>query len=275
MTLQSHDRAPTSRAAIRHSSSSHLSRHAWILILLLAFAVVLALCGRSASAQVDRVEELIDKALALQPDTIEGGELYRRYCMSCHGRMAHGDSRTAIPALAGQVESYLLKQLADLVEARRDLPEMHRQVARTDLANPQAMRDIIGYLSALSPLMEPERGDGKQLVLGGRIYASTCADCHGERGKGNAKDRVPAVRGQHYSYVLRQARELANGHRYSVERSVIVLLEALSLEQLTAVADFISRLPAVSEAESFVTTPARHDSRASFRWSADNARSAH
>jgi cytochrome c553 len=49
---------------------------------------------------------------------------------------------------------------------------------------------------------------------------------------------------QHYSYLLRQARQLATGHRYSVDLPVLVVLEALSLDQLTAVADFISRLPA-------------------------------
>ena len=52
-----------------------LSRHAWILILMLVFVFILALCGRSVSAQVTRSEELIEKALALEPDATEGGRL--------------------------------------------------------------------------------------------------------------------------------------------------------------------------------------------------------
>jgi cytochrome c553 len=153
------------------------------------------------------------------------------------------------PALAGQVASYLVKQLADLVEGYRDLPEMHRQVARADLVTPQAMHDLAAFLSALPPLTDPQLGDGRQLVLGGRIYKSVCADCHGTGGEGDARSRTPALRGQHYSYLLRQVRQLAAGHRYSVDISVIVVLEALTLDQLTAVTDFISRLPGSGETE--------------------------
>jgi cytochrome c553 len=220
------------------------------VILLLVAASILTLCGRSASAQVDRVDELIDKALALNADPINGRHLYRKHCSSCHGRKAYGDSNTLAPALAGQVGAYVIKELADLVEGYRELPEMHRQVARVELATPQAMSDLAAFLSALPPLAEPQLGDGKQLALGGRIYKSVCADCHGMLGQGDARTRTPALRGQHYSYLLRQARLVATGHRYSVDLPVIVLLEALSLDQLTAVADFISRLPASDEAES-------------------------
>lgn len=234
----------------RQGTRQRLSRHAWIVILLIVIASALALCGRSASAQVSRGEEIIERALALKPDSVEGGRLYRKHCSGCHGRNAYGDSNTVTPALAGQVTSYLIKQLADLVEGYRELPEMHRQVARTELATPQAMHDLAAFLSALPPLTGPQLGDGKQLVLGGRIYKAICADCHGARGEGDDRRQIPALRGQHYSYLLRQARQLATGHRYSVDLSVIMLLEALSLDQLTAVVDFISRLPASGETKS-------------------------
>ena len=170
----------------RQGTRQRLSRHAWIVILLIVTAAILALCGRSASAQRDRGEEIIERALALKPDSIEGGRLYRKHCIGCHG----------------------------------------------------------------PPLTEPQLGDGKQLVLGGRIYKAICADCHGARGEGDDRRQIPALRGQHYSYLLRQARQLTTGHRYSVDLSVIMLLEALSLDQLTAVVDFISRLPASGETES-------------------------
>ena len=226
-----------------------VSRHVWIVILLVVAASILALCGRSASAQLDRVEEIVERALALTPDPMEGGRLYRKHCSVCHGRNAGGNSQTVVPALAGQAAPYLIKQLADLVEGYRDLPEMHRQVARADLVTPQAMHDLAAFLSALPPLTDPQLGDGRQLILGGRIYKSVCADCHGAGGEGDDRSRTPALRGQHYSYLLRQARQLAAGHRYSVDVSVIVLLEALTLDQLTAVADFISRLPGTGENE--------------------------
>jgi cytochrome c553 len=236
---------------LRHQHKSYRTgRHGRLWILLLVFATVLALCGRSASALVNRVEELVESSMALEPDTIDGRDLYRKHCMSCHGRSAQGDAKTVTPALAGQVSSYVIKQLADIVEGYRELPEMHRQIARTEMAAPQALHDLAAYLATLPALKKPELGDGKQLELGEQIYTSVCADCHGARGEGNDGSRIPALRGQHYSYLLRQSRQIASGHRYGVEFPVIVVLGALSVDQLTAVADFISRLPTSSEAES-------------------------
>lgn len=246
---------------------NRMPRHASLAILLLAAVALLALCGRSASAQAtSRVEESVKKALALEPNAAEGGHLYSKHCMSCHRRHAKGDVTSVTPALAGQVSSYVIKQLADLVEGYRELPEMHRQLARTELANPQAMRDLSAYLTGLQPIAEPEVGDGKQLRLGSRIYRTVCAQCHGMRGEGAEVDRVPALRGQHYSYVLRQARQLSSGHREGVDLGVLALLDALSLDQLAAVADYISRLPASSDAEAVA---AAVSSRTSWRVSED------
>jgi cytochrome c553 len=239
----------TSSRARHEAGSRWLSLLSW-MILLLAIASTVAFCGRSAVAQDNRIEEIVTKALALAPDVLEGQELYRRRCLSCHGRGAYGDAAAVTPALAGQVTTYLIKQLADLAEGYRELPEMHRQIARSELSTPQAMRDLATYLSTLAPLVEPQRGDGKQLVLGRKVYTSACAECHGTAGEGDHRKKVPALRGQHYSYVLRQARQIATGHRYSVDVSVMMVLESLSLDALTAVADYISRLPTSPESES-------------------------
>jgi cytochrome c553 len=241
----------------RRHKPYRLSRHAWLLIVLLVLVAVLLLCGRSASAQGNRIEETIASALALEPNAIEGEALYRKHCENCHGRKAYGDSKTVTPALAGQLTSYLVKQLADVAEGYRELPEMHRQIARTELSTLQAVRDVTTYLSALPPLSEPQVGDGRRLVLGARIYKSVCEDCHGVQGEGDEGGDVPALRGQHYSYLLRQARQLASGHRYGVDISVIDLLDALSLEQLTAVSDYVSRLPASADLESVADALAR------------------
>lgn len=124
---------------------------------------------------------------------------------------------------------------------------MHRHIARAELSTLQAVRDVASYLSTLPPMTEPQLGDGKQVVLGGQIYSTVCADCHGPQGVADEAGRIPALRGQHYSYLPRQARQLASGHRYSVDIPVIVVV--LTLDQLTAVSDYISRLPASAELE--------------------------
>jgi hypothetical protein len=74
-----------------------------------------------------------------------------------------------------------------------------------------------------------------------KIYLAQCADCHGEAAEGFRQAFVPALRYQHYSYLLSQMRGLAVGHRYSVDIEVIERLEALQLADLIATADSISR----------------------------------
>ena len=86
-------------------------------------------------------------------------------------------------------------------------------------------------------------GDGKDLVAGKRYYAGLCAFCHGSSAEGNEKHATPSLRNQHYSYLLMQTRGLAVGHRYSVPIEVIQVLEELPYEQMTAIADYLSRLP--------------------------------
>jgi cytochrome c553 len=195
-----------------------------------------------ASAQTDRARDIITKAIELPAHPVAGARTYAAHCAECHGRDAQGNASTVTPALAGQVLSYLLKQLVDMSDADRPVQEMHRLMARPEVHAPQNLRDLATHLSSLRPIDVPEVGDGTRLEVGERIYNSICLQCHGPRGRGNYQRMVPALRGQHYSYLLMQARQMAVGHRYGVDVEVIDLLEALTFEELAAVSDYISRL---------------------------------
>ncbi len=221
---------------------------------LLRLALIgLVFSAHTAAGQTQRAEEMIERALALSPDTNNGFSLYREFCESCHRARAVGNARTATPALAGQTQRYLLKQLADFAEGDRSGPEMHRAIAPKALTTLQASRDLAQYLSSLPNNSSPEVGDGTRLELGKAIYSAACSVCHGVSGEGQDDFAVPSLRGQHYSYILSQVRSLAVGHRYSVPVEVIATLEDLGFDEITAVADYISRLPA-SEAQSDLVT---------------------
>ena len=197
----------------------------------------------SAVAQTQRGNEIVQRALMLEADDAAGAATYKQICIACHGKQAHGSPDTVTPVLAGQLQRYLIKQFVDFAEGDRSAPEMHRVVALKELTTPQAMRNLASYLSSMPRPSKVEVGDGKQLAIGKRVYESVCAECHGMEAEGDITFGVPALQRQHYSYLLAQTRSLAVGHRYSVDISVIELLEALSFDQLTAVADYISRLP--------------------------------
>lgn len=205
--------------------------------------VVIVLAVRSAAAQTERAAELIERALALHADVSSGASLYKDFCASCHGAQALGSAAPVTPSLAGQLPIYVIKQLVDFAEGDRTAPEMHRVVALKQLASPQALSDLATYLRNLPPNPRPELGDGKNLAAGKRYYNGLCAFCHGASGEGNEQHATPALQHQHYSYLLMQSRQLAVGHRYSVPVEVIEVLEKLPFDQMTAIADYASRLP--------------------------------
>lgn len=242
-----HDSVSTGR--VRTQNAVPNRRHSfWVWLLVVTIAVLLVLAGRSAAAQTKRGIEVIETAMALQPNPRQGRAIYRDHCATCHGRSALGDATDVIPALAGQIPLYLVKELVDVAEGDRGLPAMHRLLARKTLATPQALRDVATYLSKLPPNSRPEYGDGLELVRGRQLYEGLCAFCHGRQAEGNPEHATPALQGQHYSYLLMQMRQMAVGHRYSVDIVVIEELEALPLEYVEAIADYASRLPDESAA---------------------------
>lgn len=215
----------------------------WLWVTVALVVVILALATHSAAAQTERATALIEHALALRGDVANGQSLYESICASCHGAQAHGNAATVTPSLAGQLRLYLVKQLVDFAEGDRTAPEMHRVVAQKRLTSPQAISDLATYLRNLPANPRPEVGEGKDLAAGKRYYNGLCAYCHGANGEGSEQHATPSLQHQHYSYLLMQARGLAVGHRYSVPVEVIQVLEKLRFEQLTAIADYASRLP--------------------------------
>lgn len=214
--------------------------------LRLWLAIPLALIAPCAIAQTERGTEIIERALAARADEKQGAAIYRELCTSCHGKEAHGNPDSAVPALAGQLVIYLIKQLANFGEGDRDDADMHRVIVRKQLSTPQGLSDVSTYLNHLVANQRPEFGDGLDLANGKRYYDGLCAFCHGSKAEGNEQHATPSLQRQHYSYLLAQSRQLANGHRYSVPAEVIDVLQVLPLDTLAAICDYASRLPDVS-----------------------------
>lgn len=205
---------------------------------------IVSMAVSAAVAQEIRSVDLIKRARHATPDPAAGQRLYAEHCAICHGAGANGNAGEVIPSLAAQLPVYLIKQLVDFSEDERESANMHRVAARKALSTPQALSDVAGYLGQLAPNPRPEMGDGTKLALGKRRYQELCAFCHGSQGEGNEAHATPALRRQHYSYLMMQTRELSMQHRYAVNPEIIDLLQRLSYDDLTAIADYTSRLPA-------------------------------
>ncbi|HEY0682251.1 MAG TPA: c-type cytochrome [Steroidobacter sp.] len=211
--------------------------------LLKLSMVIAALLANPVVGQELRSTEIIERALRAKPDMEAGKRIYREHCSACHGANAYGNADEVIPSLAGQLPIYVIKQLVDLAEGARTSADMHRIAAKQPVSTPQGLSDIAAYLGTLDPNPKPQTGDGSQLAMGKRYYQGLCAYCHGAQGGGNEARATPALRRQHYSYLLMQMRDLSAEHRYSVDLEIVDTLQRLSYDQLSAIADYASRLP--------------------------------
>ena len=175
------------------------------------------------------------------PDPEHGMVLFLKRCAGCHGRHAWGDGLREIPALAGQREVYVIEQLERFATGQRQGSELHGPAMReslepADVNRPQALRDLSSYLAQAARNPDPEQGQGKTLPLGKRSYERACIGCHGERGDGSDAQRIPAIGGQHFSYVVARLREFGS------ERIAHPPTPELTAEERQAIADYVSRL---------------------------------
>jgi len=189
--------------------------------------------------------DLAAQAATLTADAPHGMVLYLKHCASCHGRRAWGNGVQEIPSLAGQRESYLIAQLANFINGNRQGsalhgPVMHDTLQPPDVNRAQALRDLGAWLARAPPNGEPEQGTGQALAVGKRIYVNACAGCHGPGGEGSDQAPVPALAGQHYSYLLVQLRGFSSGaraHAPGLDARIVG-----GADQQQALADYASRL---------------------------------
>lgn len=136
-------------------------------------------------------------------------------CAACHG--ADGNSPTdGFPKLAGQHESYLLKQLMDYKAGTRQNAIMGGQVAAL---TEQDMADLAAYFAGQT--RTPGAANDKLLYTGTDLYRggypankiSACIGCHGPAGKGNPAARFPSLSGQHAAYIAVQLKAFRDGSR--------------------------------------------------------------
>lgn len=214
----------------------------WLALLVVAAPV-------ACEAQSTSTLNMLQKYLALPADLQSGEHLYIQYCSACHHRSGWGSGPREVPTLAGQQDSYLLEQLLQFSNLERKKEEMHEVVTKPQITSPQSLRNVSAYVAGKPRNPRSDRGDGTQLAAGERVYAQSCLICHGKNGEGNRDDLIPAIGGQQYGYLLVRLNNFARQHgaieQGALEPAVVNLLAGLSQPELKAVADYVSRLPAL------------------------------
>ena len=150
------------------------------------------------------------------------GQKKAEVCAACHG--ADGNSVVeTFPRLAGQHESYLLKQLVEIKqgaesngEKGRMVPEMIGMVLPL---SEQDMADIAAFYASQTAFegTTPENivAAGDALYRGGDLErkVAACLSCHGPRGVGHSLAKFPRISGQHPAYTKTQLQKFRSGER--------------------------------------------------------------
>ena len=180
------------------------------------------------------------EALKLKGDVTRGAEAFE-ICQGCHKRGATGTVSGAYPRLAGQHATVLIEQMTDIRSGKRLNPKME-PFAEEHVLTTQDIADIAAYLQALPIPPNLGRGPGNALARGKELYIKDCAVCHGDKGEGNAEKFFPLVAGQHFKYLLREARFIRDGGRGNANPDMVKVIKPYSDADLEAVADYISGL---------------------------------
>lgn len=188
---------------------------------------------------------------AAKADPAKGGSLYDTgdnarglpACVSCHGAGGNSTINTN-PKLAGQIDTYLHKQLVDFTTPARNQPVM---TTYAKMLSEDEKKNIAAYLATQQPKQGAARSKDT-LELGRKIYrggiadrgVAACASCHGATGSG-IPAQYPRVAGQHQDYTFAQLQAFKTGARGNSPQ-MGTLAKRLSDDEMKAVADYIAGL---------------------------------
>lgn len=168
-------------------------------------------------------------------------------CGGCHG-MDGNSMVPTFPKLAGQGESYIIKQIHDFKgnTTRQNALMLGMVAALTD----QDAADIGAYyqsqtLASASTFDESKIALGREIYKGGNMNTGVpaCQSCHGPAGAGNAPAGYPQVAGQYTGYTLMQLNAFKNSTRSNDKGELMrQIMSKMSDAEIDAVSHYIASL---------------------------------
>ncbi|KQU67112.1 cytochrome C [Rhizobacter sp. Root16D2] len=184
-----------------------------------------------------------NEAVKAKPDVAKGQAISTNVCAACHSADGSRGS-PANPILQGQHPEYLVKQLAEFKEGKRDNPIM-KGMAST--LSEDDMRNVAAFYASKDA--KPGFAKNKESVaLGEKIYRGgiadraipACSGCHSPTGAG-LPVQYPRLRGQHSDYTEAQLVAFRSGLRKNSAQMIGVAAK-MNDKEIKAVADYIAGL---------------------------------
>jgi cytochrome c553 len=166
-------------------------------------------------------------------------------CQACHG--ANGNSANPQwPSLAGLGADYIVEQLQNFKDGKRNNPVMMPMVASL---SPADLADLGAYFDSLvNTGLEADPSlwqAGEKLYRGGDKARGipACMACHGPTGRGNEPAKFPALRGQQSVYVAKQLADYASGTRPAGPGGIMpTIAKRLSADDIKNVSSYVQGL---------------------------------
>lgn len=146
-------------------------------------------------------------------DTSAGEKAYAS-CVACHGPGAEGNVALGAPALAGQHEAYLVRQLNNFKTGLRgadtgDVRGMQMRGMAAALGDDVAVGAVAAYLAGLPQQAQNAETAGADMRNGENQYNGACGACHGGQAQGNTGLSAPRLAGLDAAYLKLQYQNFA------------------------------------------------------------------
>ena len=183
---------------------------------------------------------------AAQAGDATAGQAKAATCGACHG--ADGNSLAPnFPKIAGQGERYLIKQITDIKNGTRQVPEMTGFVMNL---SDEDIADISAYFAskpASSGAANPDLvAAGKKIFSAGNEETGVpaCIACHGAAGKGLEAAGFPRLAGQHAAYTEKQLKDFYSNKRTNDGDTNVMrdIASRMHMDEIKAVSDYIQGL---------------------------------
>lgn len=161
-------------------------------------------------------------ALCLMPGLVaaadEGKALYAT-CVACHGAEGEGNEALKAPAIGGQTQDYLIRQLSNFKSGVRggnaeDTGGAQMRTMAATLETEQAVEQVAAYIAAM-PAARHAVPEGVDLRNGSSYYEAVCGACHGGKAEGNDKLKAPRLSNLSSAYMEQQYANYKSGVRGS------------------------------------------------------------
>ena len=203
--------------------------------------ILMCLLGLSRPGAASDVDEIL-RAYDMKPNISNGEKVYAK-CVRCHHDKGWGKEDGSVPVIGGQYAKVLIMQLANIRSLpKEDNPDMYLQADPDLMGGAQAIADVSAYIASMAGDANTSKGRGDQLDLGKSLYEAKCRQCHGDQAQGDVLEFVPKLKGQHYAYLLRRIQLIGSGNKKNSKPIMVLRMKSLSVKEMEAVADYMSRM---------------------------------